>query len=123
MGFGAVTGDELCTAIGVLLGKALGSPLGFIVDSDEGYCEASTLGDLLGCSVLGCGTGGFLGAVDGKEPALGIGAATGGVLGNAIGVPLDEAFDSLLGLLDGSDEGNCEASALGDLLGCSVVGC
>jgi hypothetical protein len=52
-GLGAATGDLLGTATGVLLGDALGSPLGFLDDSDEGNCEASTLGDLLGCSVVG----------------------------------------------------------------------
>jgi hypothetical protein len=42
----------------------------------------------------------------------------GAVLGSAAG---DEVGDTLR-YLDGAEEGNCEASTLGDLLGCAVIG-
>jgi hypothetical protein len=49
-------------------------------------------------------------------------AKLGSALGISWGVTLGCAESSLIGFTEGS-VGNCETSTLGDLLGCSDVGC
>jgi hypothetical protein len=72
---------------------------------------------------MGCGAGGFLRAIVGTEFGAGLTDADGAELGILSGGTDEAVLGSLLGISDSFDDGNCEASSLGVLLGCTVAGC